>query len=941
MSALTYATDILTAADITGVAPETFGPGDDLTVDYGVTLISTGGDITLSAGDNAIIRASVIATSPYGKSVTITAGAQDVDFIGDLTLDGSIYASNVRLVALQNMILSGDITADTLDLRAGRVDQLSGAITAGRLQSTTGVSSGVWLMGANEIAALSDFTVLSGDFALVDNTATLTIDGDASADNISIINRQVGGTIVHASSQTQILRVANAPSYTLSFNGQTTASLAGTASAAEIEAALNGLSTIGGIGGSVAVTGSYGAYMITFGGALAGPHPPPITATPSSWYAWVDPTGPTAISGHTIELIADQMTLNVGTITATDTMVLAPATSGTAVSLGDFGSAGLALRQSELDTLSAPTLTIGKDAAGTVTAGTINIGKSIFSSALHIASETVNLFSLGAVSQVSGIFGIAGGSGTLNVAAGGDVIFATLHASAIGGSAGGYFLVNDYALNAWTVNAITAGGEMLVLNGGEVSVQGALTAHGNMKVAGATLALQADIDAGGGAIGLVSTVSGISQSAGALTGIGLIARVLSAGGDIVLSSADNAIAGHVLLNDNAGSISFANARGYTIGGSEGIGYQPIPFENLLPLSDGAITTAATGSVTLTAGGDIDQAGATGDRIVTGTLNLARLGAADPDVTLDNAFNQIHTLGAVDLDQGRFTLTDAIDLTISGAVTAGIVTITAPTLTLTAGAITSFGAQSYHGAMTLGATTELASKFSGISLDGALDLGASDLHVNAAGASAFSGVISGSGGLFQDGSGTTTLSAMNSYTGVTVAAAGTLMIDGSIAASGQTTVQSGATLGGNGEVGYLLVKASGTLAPGDSLGTLATGHVSLSGGSTLAIEIGGKTGLYDQLAVHGDVVLFSPTLDASLVNGFAPTAGTSFTIIDNDGKDAVNGTFAGLDEGATFNVGGTTFAISYHGGDGNDVTLTAPAGQTPAAEPHLWGWGMWG
>jgi hypothetical protein len=50
-------------------------------------------------------------------------------------------------------------------------------------------------------------------------------------------------------------------------------------------------------------------------------------------------------------------------------------------------------------------------------------------------------------------------------------------------------------------------------------------------------------------------------------------------------------------------------------------------------------------------------------------------------------------------------------------------------------------------------------------------------------------------------------------------------------------------------------------------------------------------------------------------------GATFTIINNDGTDAVTGTFAGLAQGATFVVGGETFQINYKGGDGNDVTLT--------------------
>jgi hypothetical protein len=64
--------------------------------------------------------------------------------------------------------------------------------------------------------------------------------------------------------------------FLLHFQGQTTAPIAFNASAATVESALNALSTIGGVGGSVAVTGGPGSpsgtspYKVTFGGVFAG-----------------------------------------------------------------------------------------------------------------------------------------------------------------------------------------------------------------------------------------------------------------------------------------------------------------------------------------------------------------------------------------------------------------------------------------------------------------------------------------------------------------------------------------------------------------------------------------------------------------------------------------------------------------------------------------------
>ncbi|HEY2801574.1 MAG TPA: PEP-CTERM sorting domain-containing protein, partial [Chthoniobacterales bacterium] len=78
--------------------------------------------------------------------------------------------------------------------------------------------------------------------------------------------------------------------------------------------------------------------------------------------------------------------------------------------------------------------------------------------------------------------------------------------------------------------------------------------------------------------------------------------------------------------------------------------------------------------------------------------------------------------------------------------------------------------------------------------------------------------------------------------------------------------------------------------------------------------------YDQTEVTGSVSLGNATLSLKL--GFSAAAGDMFNVINNDGSDAVTGTFDGLAEGAIFTAGEQTFAISYQGGDGNDVVLTS-------------------
>lgn len=148
-----------------------------------------------------------------------------------------------------------------------------------------------------------------------------------------------------------------------------------------------------------------------------------------------------------------------------------------------------------------------------------------------------------------------------------------------------------------------------------------------------------------------------------------------------------------------------------------------------------------------------------------------------------------------------------------------------------------------------------------------------------------------------------------------------------ASRGLATVYDKGVLKGLGFLNLLIVRNGGIIAPGMSPGCISADTMILAG--EYQFEVGGVdvcTG-YDQIKITNEVATrpvsigTGATLVTARYNDYTPKQGEVYTIIDVAGGQAVDGTFADLPEGATFDQNGITFKISYVGGDGNDVTLT--------------------
>jgi autotransporter-associated beta strand protein len=130
--------------------------------------------------------------------------------------------------------------------------------------------------------------------------------------------------------------------------------------------------------------------------------------------------------------------------------------------------------------------------------------------------------------------------------------------------------------------------------------------------------------------------------------------------------------------------------------------------------------------------------------------------------------------------------------------------------------------------------------------------------------ATSQALTGTGGLEKLGAGSLTLSANNTYAGTTTVTEGLLKVNGSV---GSVQVNSGASLGGSGTTGSLLV--NGTLTPGNSPGTLNTGSQTWFNGANYNWQIFDATGSagsgYDLLNISGSLDLSNLTAGGFGIN----------------------------------------------------------------------------
>ena len=397
----------------------------------------------------------------------------------------------------------------------------------------------------------------------------------------------------------------------------------------------------------------------------------------------------------------------------------------------------------------------------------------------------------------------------------------------------------------------------------------------------------------------IQTLAGVNTYSG-LTSVTGGTLQISAANNLGDGSATNTITlGAGTLRSTAGTYSLGVNRAITMTGAGTI------YADADTLTvDGSITNGANG-LTLRGTGNVVVTGVIGAGATpTGGLTIgvnSATGAANVTLSGDNLFTGNVSLPAPNT-QPKATLT----LTNSGALGVGPKTVSAQGggeihlqngislplgVNFTISGLTSIwndsGNNTIQGNIAISSgngDSALISTSGLLTVSGNVNASATirQLRLRGDGNGAITGIISNGTTvnmpvLKDTGTGTWTLSGVNTYTGFTTVSAGTLLITGSIA--GTANVATTGTLGGNGTItGVTTVATTGTLSPGsNNVGTLnLSSTLTLDAGSNYAATITGaatndKVNVTGAMTANGNIVV--------TLSGYAPVLNDTFDLAD--------------------------------------------------------------
>ena len=869
---------LVNRSDLIPVANDISGTGSVFQAGGG-TLVLTGNNIysggtnisagTLQVGDGGstgtLGTGSVTndAALVFNRSDTITV-SNAISGIGTLTQAGG---GTTILTGTNTYAGTTTITAGTLQVGAGGIigtlgsgNVVNNAVLAFNRSNTITVAYAIsgtgsftqagpgtlMLTGTNTYTGIT--TITGGTLQIGDGGATGTIGSGNIVNNASLnVNRTTDMTLGQVISGSGVLIQAGPNNLTLSgvntYTGGTVLNN-GTVTVAADTALGDAAGELFFNGGRLTTTANVTANRATTldagGGILA-----PAAATTLTMSGVITGTGALTMAGAGTLVLTGannhtgDITINTGTLQIGD-----GGTTGTLGSGAVVNDASLTFNRSNV-------MTVGNAISGTGLVRQSGPGGTILTGALsHTGGTFVDAGTL--------VLGNVGNSVTLPGAA-------TVAAGATLG-------VENGSLGSGTVGNAGNLGISFAATAGSAIINNALT--GNIVLSGTATAGTARIN------NLGQVIFSGDSTAGNATIIN----------DCCLFFSGNATAGNAIITNNATrSLDFFNDSTAASATINNAGF--IRFLNNATGGMAAYTGAAGSTLDLSflaaPGLTLGSLAGTGS-VALGSAALA-VGGNGASTTFAGVIADGGVLGGVGasllkVGSGTLTLTGTNTYTGGTAINAGAISIAAD------GALGPVAGRLTFGGGTLATTASLTSARAVT-----LNAGGGGFAPAAGTALTLTNVISGTGGLSQNGAGNLILTGSNTYTGGTVVNSGTLSVNGSIASSSGVTVNGG-TLGGNGQFPNVLIGSGGSIGPGNSVGTMnIAGNLTLAAGSTTTIEVQGS--MIDRINVTG-----SATLGGSLqllALGGTYNFSTPYTIIQ---AGSIAGGFSALTTTGSFGAG---------------------------------------
>ncbi|MEO6846906.1 MAG: autotransporter-associated beta strand repeat-containing protein [Chthoniobacterales bacterium] len=903
-----------------------YGTGNTTDISGRTVTLNSGG-ATIDTNNNNVVFANAIGNSGTGGLTKIGAGKLTLSGHNTYSGNTTVSVGTVRATSDAGALGSGSLAltggslelANDTALNFGRNTTVSSSttITSDRLTAGAGVTQtlGTLSLGGRTLTLNAGSNVSSGTAGLTFGNTTLSANSSifSTGANTLLTLGALGGNFSFTKQGAGQLLLSGASART---SGGVTVSVGTLALGNTSALGTTGVGlTLGGGSVDLATDVSVNAYNTTL--------------TASSSILSDKATSSSAGITHTLGTLA----MGAQTLTVSKGANVGSGTAGLAFGATTLSANGATFSPDAgtLLTLTTVTPTTSNRSFTVTGAGDTTIGGIISTGTGTLTKSGVGVLTLNGANTYTGATSITGGTISANkiVVSGGN--------SSLGNASSAVTLSGGGILSYTGNSATYTRGFTLGSGGGEVDTATSgqtLTANSNITLASAlTIGGAGNTSLGG----VLSSTGGLSKTgAGSLT-----------------VGNSNTYSGTTTIG--AGTLNAANI--VVSAGSSGLGNTSSAVV-LGTASTAGILNYTGNSATYTRGFTVNDGGGEVDVATSGqTLTIGTGGVNSTGIfTVGGAGNT--TINSAISSTGGLKKTGAGTLTLGGTNNfSGATTLSTGTITVGSGATLSGSTSALTvngGTLNLNnAVSTTVSSLNGSS--GTINLiSGATLIDNTTGSDSFSGTLAGAGGFKKSGAGALILGNANTYSGNTVVLNGMLKISnvsGSATGSGNVTVNSGASIGGNGTLAGAL-DVQGTLAPGNSPGNLSTGAQTWEGGGTYAWQINDATGTagldpgWDTTNITGGLIIAATSGDqftidiTSMTLGNAPGDAANFDTTQNYTWTIASASTAisGFDVHSFF-LDTSDFSNALDGGhfgiatNGSNLNLTFTAATVP--EPATW------